>query len=558
MLIHLAVRDLLLLEHAALDFAPGMTALTGETGAGKSMLIDALALALGERAAADMVRGENAEITACFALDHCPAARTWLVEQALATGEDCIVRRVISRQGRGRAFINGRPVSTGQLRALGALLVDIHGQHAHHLLLDGVAQCALLDEYGGHHTALRALATAYRHYRALETRWQEAQTRSEQRSARSELLRMQLEELATTAPSAAELTALEAEQRRLAHLDRLQETVARLVQTLYEGEAALGDVLGRAARELTALSALDARLAASAELLDTAEVQIAEAATQLRQYLAALELNPARLAEIEARLANIHALARKYRVLPQHLPELIAERRAELAALEHEANNITTLERDCAAAYAAAHAQAQALSAARQQAAAALGAAVTALMGELGMAGGELAIAVEPATLTARGCDQVTFLVRTNPGQPLQPLAKVASGGELSRIGLAIQVATARCGGVPTLVFDEVDVGIGGAVAEIVGQLLRRLGANRQVLCVTHLPQVAAQAHHHLRVSKRHHSGGVQADIEALGLTQRVEELARMLGGTDITATTRAHAAELLRRPVERDAHASS
>jgi len=434
------------------------------------------------------------------------------------------------------------------------LLVNIHSQHAHQALLDGAAQGALLDEYGGHAALLHAVAGAYRRYRTLETRRQETALRREQRAARRELLRFQVEELAALALREEELTALDAEQRRLAHLGRVQETVARLVQTLHEGEAALGDRLGRACHELTALVALDARLAPGAELLEAAGVQVAEAAALLRQYLATLELDPERLTWVEERLAHIHDVARKYRVLPACLPATFAQLRDELAALEHEASDEAALERDCAAAQAEAFAHAQALSTARQSAAKALSAAVTALMGELGMAAGAFAVAVQPEdTLTARGRDRVTFLVSANPGQPLQPLAKVASGGELSRIGLAIQVATAGCGGVPTLVFDEVDVGIGGAVAEIVGQLLRRLGAARQVLCITHLPQVAAQAHHHLRVCKHHCAGTVRAEIEPLTLGQRVEELARMLGGTDITATTRAHAAELLRRPLAHD-----
>ncbi len=567
MLTYISVNHLVIVRHLELTLIDGMTALTGETGAGKSILIDALNLVLGDRADSSLIRNgsDRADINASFNVRHCQAAQDWLIAHQLLSIDDsttynstesaehytplpCHIRRILIRGGRSRAFINDQAVNTTQLRALGEKLIDIHGQHAHQSLLRPTAQRDLLDEYAGQLAFAAEVATSYTHYRELMTRWEQLNNERERREARLELLRFQVAELETVAPIEGELEQLDNEQRRLAHVERLRDTSARLVQLLYDGDSTLHDQLSRATNELSGLIALDAQLIDSSELLTSALVQIKEAAANLRQYCDGLEFDPERANEIEERLMRLHDLGRKYRVPPAQLPALFTQLNAELNQLEQADANLDALNEQCAQAYATFLAMATQLSAARQAAAVQLSATVTAMLQELSMIGGQFAImirTIDPPT--AHGLDQVEFQVSANLGQPLQSLAKVASGGELSRISLAIQVATASCTGIPTLIFDEVDVGIGGGVAEIVGRLLRRLAATRQVLCVTHLPQVAAQAHQQLRVIKSNDDGQTVAAIEPLAYPQRVDELARMLGGMEITATTRAHAEELLR-----------
>ncbi len=548
----ITVQDLVIVSQLELDLGPGLTALTGETGAGKSILIDALGLTLGDKADASLIRNgcERAEISVDVDIAHNPPARAWLAEQALDDGDECLIRRVLVRRGRARAAINGRAVSSAQLRALGELLVDIHGQHAHQSLLRPAAQRALLDGYAAHQALTGAVAEHYRRYRALDQRWKTLTEARAEREERLELLRFQLEELEALALGEHELDELDAEQRRLANQGELQATAATLVELLYEGEQSLRDHLGRASADLSALSAIDPSLGETRELIDGATVQIEEAAANLRHYLDGLEMDPTRLGVVEQRIGQIHDLARKYRVAPERFLAFSAERRDELQRLEQADQSLEALATERDQARAALLERAEALSASRREAAQRLSETVTTAMQELGMGGGRFQVKVEPGdaeTIGSQGLDAVAFLVSANPGQPLQPLAKVASGGELSRISLAIQVATAEVGGIPTLVFDEVDVGIGGGVAEIVGRLLRRLGENRQVLCVTHLAQVAAQAHQHLRVQKSTREDRTFTRIDPLDAEQRIDEVARMLGGTEITETTRAHAAEMLR-----------
>ena len=559
MLTHIVIKDLVIVSALELDLAAGMTTLTGETGAGKSILIDALGLALGEKADAGMIRTgcDRAEVSAGFDLAHCPDARAWLSKQALDDGDECLIRRVLVRKGRARAFINGQSASSGQLRALGDLLVDIHGQHAHQSLLRPTAQRELLDAYGGHQAMTTRVADLYRGYRELDTRWRELTAARDERAERIDLLRYQVQDLDDLALVDGELDELDIEQRRLANLGQLQGTAASLVDLLYEGgggdigegAGALRDQLGHAASELAGLADIDQRLTETRELIEGAMVQVEEAAANLRQYLDDLDMDPARLAEVEERLGRIHDMARKYRVKPEELPRALEQRRTELDTLEQADHSIGNLGQERDSARAALLEQAEALSGARRKAAERLGSTVTEAMQTLGMGGGHFAIEINstgPDGVGVGGLDSIAFQVSANPGQPLQPLAKVASGGELSRISLAIQVATAEVGSIPTLVFDEVDVGIGGGVAEIVGRLLRRLGDARQVLCVTHLPQVAAQAQQQLKVQKQAIDGQTYTEIQPLGQDQRIDEIARMLGGTEITATTRAHAAEML------------
>ncbi|WP_295580030.1 DNA repair protein RecN [uncultured Lamprocystis sp.] len=553
MLTHILIQDVAIVSRLELDCAAGLSALTGETGAGKSILIDALGIALGDKADAAVIRAgrERAEVVASFDLANCPAARAWLAEQALDDDGDCIVRRLIAREGRSRAFINGRAASTTQLRELGDRLVDIHGQHAHQSLLRANDQRTLLDAYGGHPDLAAAVAAAFRDYRTLDRRLTELEGAAAERAERLDLLRFQVDELDALGLKAEELVSLDQEQRRLSHLGRLQEVGAAVLQGLAESEPAIEDQLRGAAADLSELETIDPALAEARELLEGAAIHAHEAAVSLRHYLDGLDLDPATLAAVEARLAQIHEFARKYRVFAPQLPDLLATRRAELATLQQADQTLDILRGERDAAWTAFGAQAARLSQARAGASARLGDTVTQAMQQLGMTGGRFAVALEPLpaeSAGAGGMERIAFLVSANPGQPMQPLARVASGGELSRISLAIQVATAECGSVPTLVFDEVDVGIGGGVAEIVGRLLRRLGAARQVLCVTHLPQVAAQAHHQLRVSKETLDGHTHTRIEPLDAAARVEEIARMLGGTEITRRTRDHAREMLDR----------
>ena len=561
MLSHILIQDLAVVSTLELELGPGMTALTGETGAGKSILIDALGLALGDRADAAMIRGgrERAEVAASFDLTAVPAARDWLAEQDLAEEGDgdgdgdnnCAIRRVLPASGRSRAYINGRLASGTQLQSLGERLVDIHGQHAHQSLLRPAAQRDLLDGYAGQTGQVRELASLFRDYRARDDRLRALLTQGAERAARLDLLRFQVEELEGLGLTAPEIEELDREQRRLAHLGLLQGTAGRLLDALYDGEGALRDRLGRAEAELDGLLSFDERLGEVRDLIAGAAIQVEEAASGLRQYLDGLDLDPALLEQVEARLAQVHDLARKYRVLPHELPETLERLRGELAGLEGDEVSLDVLTRERDDAWQRYRDRALDLSAARQAAATRLSATVSAAMAELGMKGGRFEVQLtrlaEEAAST-QGLDRVEFLVSANPGQPLKPLAKVASGGELSRISLCIQVATAECAAIPTLVFDEVDVGIGGAVAEVVGRLLRALGERRQVLCVTHLPQVAAQAHQQLQVRKETRDGQTHTRITRLGAEARIDEIARMLGGTTITEKTLAHAREMIER----------
>jgi DNA repair protein RecN (Recombination protein N) len=550
---HVFVKDLAIVSALDLDLTPGLTALTGETGAGKSILIDALGLALGDKADPGMIRSgcERAEIVASFDLGACPQALAWLAEQGLDDGAECLVRRILVDGGRSRAFINARPATTGQLQQLSELLVDIHGQHAHQSLLRPATQRDLLDGYGGHIELAKEVADLSRSYREQDRLLRRLETDAADRVARLDLLRYQVGELEALGLTAEQILELDREQRRLGSLGRLQEVGARLLMQLDDAEPCVSDTLRHAGSELADVAGIDPRLAPFLELVEGAAIQVQEAAAGLRQYLGDLDLDPGLTEQVEARLGQVHDLSRKYRCAQEALPEALEARRAELAALEQADLSAEALSAARDAARAAYFARAEALSSARVEAAHRLGKTITGFMHQLGMGGGQFAVALSPLGADEAGpggTDRIEFQVSANPGQPLAPLARVASGGELSRIGLAIQVATAECGTVPTLVFDEVDVGIGGGVAEIVGRLLRRLGGDRQVLCVTHLPQVAAQAHHHLKVSKQARDGQTYTQIQSLGRPERTEEIARMLGGTEITQKTRAHADEMLDR----------
>jgi DNA repair protein RecN (Recombination protein N) len=552
MLSRIAIRNLVIVAELELEFAAGMTALTGETGAGKSILIDALGLALGDKADSGLIRqgADRAEVAVTFEPAPGSPALAWLTEHDLADEETCILRRVLVRDGRSRGSINGSPVPVSMLRELGALLVDIHGQHAHQALRSPSAQRGLLDGYAGLERDLEAVATAYRAWREAQSNLDTLRAAASERAGRLDYLAFQVGELEAVACSPDALQDLEAEHARLANAGRLLQDCGQLLASLGDDDPSAQQVVDHALHALVELSQVDPELAEVRELLEGVSIQLDEAVRGLRRYLDRVEPDPERLTAIDQQLGRLHDAARKHRVAPAALADLLDRLREEIAGLENADARGEAIAREAEAQQRAYLDRARALGACRLQAAERLGATVTASMQTLGMAGGQFAVQCEAAPDKAgpHGFDRVQFLVTANPGQPLAPLNSVASGGELSRIGLAIQVATADCGQVPTLIFDEVDVGIGGAVAEIVGQLLRRLGGSRQVLCVTHLPQVAAQAHRQLGVRKSSDGRSTETRIEALGDDARVAEIARMLGGVTITEQTRLHAREMIAR----------
>ncbi|HMM47252.1 MAG TPA: DNA repair protein RecN [Thiobacillaceae bacterium] len=549
MLSHLSIRNYLLVESVELDFAPGLTVLTGETGAGKSILVDALALALGDRAEGGVVRPgtPRAEITAEFSLVGLPALADWLDEGGYAADDgSLILRRVIDAGGRSRAFINGSAAPLSQLKDAAEFLLDIHGQHAHHALLRPQAQRALLDAYAGAQPQADAVAAAWHAWQDARRRRLEAQSNGQARQIEREGLALAVEELGALGADLERWDDIQGEHARLAHVTTLLEGSQNLIDGLDEGEAAVASRLGELRTRLDAMQAVDERLGEIAALIDSASADVAEAVHALRRYAGHLSLDPDRLAELDGRLADMHRLARKHRVQPEALADLFVRFQARLAELAAD-NDLDALAGAEQAAFDRYEHEAKALGTLRRTAAASLSQQVTAALHELALAGGHLEVMLAPTPEPrAYGLEDVAFLVASHPGLPPGPLAKVASGGELSRISLAIQTALSGVAGVPTLIFDEVDVGIGGSVAEAVGRRLARLGDTRQVLVITHLPQVAARGAHHLRVSRRADGAFVSSSIERLEPAARVEEIARMLGGRRITETTRQHAAEML------------
>jgi DNA repair protein RecN (Recombination protein N) len=550
MLETLTVKDFAIVAEADIAFGPGMTVVTGETGAGKSLLVDALLLLAGGRADAAQVRHgcERAELTATFDLSARPDLADWLKSEDLDEDGACQLRRVIRSEGSSRAWINGRPVTVTQLKALAAGLIEIHGQHEHQALLDAAQQLALLDAFGANASELAETARLARAWRETSARITEL-TRGEDHAERIDWLTHQLDELEKHALAPDALAALEDEHRRLANAGQLLQGGNGLAERLDgDGEFALVGLAARAHAEATRLAALDTRMAPIVELLDAAQIQLTEASDTLSRYQSALDLDPDRLAEAEAQIAKLHELSRKHRV---PMPELVAHAttlRDELETLRGAGASLETLratQKKLAADYAIAAAK---LTKKRAAAAKKLGASVTSLMAELSMRGAfEVEfVATASGEPDASGAERCEFLVAANPGTPARPLRKVASGGELSRISLALEVAALGLDPVGTMVFDEVDSGIGGAVAEVVGRKLRDLGAKSQVFCVTHLPQVAALGHQHLRVVKQSGSDTTRVRIETLQGDARRDEIARMLGGIEITRETLAHAEQML------------
>jgi DNA repair protein RecN (Recombination protein N) len=554
MLRGLTIRDFVIVEQLELEFDRGFTVLTGETGAGKSILIDALALVLGERGDAAVVRqgSERAEIGAEFDVTDVPDLRAWLDAQGLAADEStCLVRRVIDRGGRSRAFVNGTAVTLAQLREAGEFLVDIHGQHEHQSLLRPAAQRDLLDAYGG---LMEAAAQVRQLYRVWQQRREERaafEKNAASIAAEREQLRWQMKELEALGLTAESWQALQADHSRLAHAASLLEAAQFALDRLAEGDAASLPQVNSVVSRLDGLVQYDPALRAVLDVLEPARIQIQDAVYSLRRYQQKLDIDPERLREAEKKLDAVHAACRKYRIAPEDVPETLKQSRERLKALDASGDPelLARLEAEANAAYLA---QAETLSAGRRAAARKLSAEVTSAMQTLAMAGGRFEVTLEALKESAGyGLEQVAFCVAAHASIAPQPLARVASGGELSRLSLAIQSVTTRVAAVPTLVFDEVDAGIGGRVAEIVGRMLKQLGRQHQVMCITHLPQVAASADQQWQVAKTATKDKVVSRVLVLDATQRIDEIARMLGGVRITATTRKHAAEMLGEAVK-------
>lgn len=548
MLQTLSIRDFVIVDKLDLEFERGFTVLTGETGAGKSILIDALSLALGARGEGGITRAgcDKAEIIASFDIAALTSLQAWLADNEIPNDEDqLILRRVIHADGRSRAFINGLPAAIQKLRDAGEFLVDIYSQHAHHSLLKASYQRHVLDNYAGLGALSLQVAEHYRSWYALYVRRQEVERNASAYADELAELRDQQRELAAVVINEEEWEQLQQEHVRLAHGASLLSGSEECRDLLGESEFAALRQLSGVQHKLQALCEYDASLQEALDSVDSAIIQLDEADRFLNRYVQRTELDPARLAEVESRIQSLHAIARKHRVRPEELSALLATWQARIVQLEGYAGDgqLALQEAEAKTAY---DTLAQQLSAGRQQAAVRLAGNITTEMQRLALAGGAFSVSLQTQEATANGLEAVEFLVAGHAGVTPRPLSKVASGGELSRISLAIRVTTAQQGDIPTMIFDEVDVGIGGGVAEIVGQLLQQLGSQRQALVITHLPQVAAQGAQHLKVSKTQQDGNTLSHIHVLDENARVEEVSRMLGGLEITDTTRRHAREML------------
>ena len=551
MLTHIHVRNLAIVDEIDVELTAGMTALTGETGAGKSILVDALGLVLGDRADSSFIRHgcDRAEISAGFDLQDNTTASAWLIQQDMNIDGECQLRRIISREGRSRGYINGQVAPMQSLRELGELLVDIHGQHEHQSLLHSAVQRDLLDSFGGHQDLLAETASTCNAWKAARQELASVLSDDAERDARLDLLRYQLQELEALELNSEEIRNIDAEHARQANAGRLMEACQQALNRLdaEEGLAAY-TLISQALEELSALTDMDKRLENTTRLLEETTVLVQEGIDSLRHYSADLEIDPERLQWLEQRTGLLHDLARKHRCTPEQLPTVETDIRRELELIENADQHREALQEKLAGLEQAYLSVAGKLTGKRKKTAMAFSKKITASMQTLGMQGGIFEVSIKTRkgqSFGSHGLDDIEFLVSANTGQPVQPLGKVASGGELSRISLSIQVISAGSAIIPTLIFDEVDSGIGGGVAEIVGQKLRALGTDRQVLCVTHLPQVAALADQQMQVTKLSGEDSTRTRIRALNDDERIDELARMLGGVKITKQTREHAREM-------------
>ena len=552
MLMNLQVRDFAIVEKIDIEFEPGMTVLTGETGAGKSILVDALGLVLGERGSAQLVRdgAKRAEFAAEFDVSGLQPVTAWLDEQALDQDGECLLRRVINADGRSRAFINGNAVPLSQLKNLGEQLLDIHGQHFHQSLGRRPVQRDLLDHFGGLLEQRADTATSFSAWISVADRLKTLLDADADRASRLDLLTFQLQEMDSLAVVDGEPGELHLERQKLQNSGRLADGVSTTLDALMDTDLSnANSLIAEATRALESLTEFDASLAPLVDMLNSASIQVSEAAESLRRYGDSIDMDPRRRDWVEERLDALQAVARKHRISLDELPALQTRLGNEHDELTHSAERGRELELQVASLKKAFLENAEALSKARAKAAKAFSSAVTDAMSGLGMPGGIFEVALSRRDLEAArpwGIDDVEFLISANPGQKPQPLSKIASGGELSRMSLSIQVIASDGSTIPTMVFDEVDSGVGGGVAEMVGRRLQEIGGNRQVLCVTHLPQVASLADHHVRISKVTDGKSTRTGLQVLGKSARIEELARMLGGVEITRKTLDHAEEML------------
>lgn len=552
MLTHIHIWNVAIVEALDIELESGLSVLTGETGAGKSILLDALGLALGDRADSTIIRhGENrAEISVTFDTRQAVNAESWLKEHELDSEHECIIRRTVSEKGPSKAFINGKPATVQQLRELAEMLVDLHGQHEHQSLMKADIQQQLLDDYADHSHLVDKVYSSFKEWNKLNTEFKKLNAAKNEQDHRLDLLRYQVNELETLNIQPGESKKLDIEYKRLSNASQLLQTTEQTLHALEESDhGSISYQLSHFTVALQQLAKKDNKLNDIANLLDNAMIQINEASSELHQYVDSLELDPQRLSYLDERISNIHTLARKHHVDPDELPELLERLQKELDSIENADEHLEKLQQGIANTVSSYHQAANDLSKSRIKAAKILSTKVSENMQELGMQGGIFEVALnayEEDSFHSNGKEQIEFLVSANPGQPVKSLSKVASGGEISRISLAIQVIAAESTRIPTLIFDEVDVGIGGRVAEIVGHKLRQLAEHRQVICVTHLAQVAALGKHHLQVSKQSDSATTISQINYLDKPERVKELARMMGGIEITQQTLSHAEEML------------
>lgn len=551
MLNQLSIRNFAIASALEIDFQSGMTVMTGETGAGKSIVLGALGLALGDRADSSMVRHEQkkAEICASFDVSNIYAAKQWLEAHDLDDEDLCILRRVINADGRSRAYINGQPCPLGDVKALGEQMIDIHSQHEHQSLLVKDKHRALLDDYANHATLVNEVKDSYKAWQKKSKQLDMLVNSKEETEARLHVLTFQVDELEKLALQDGEIEQLEREQNKLGHAEALIQGAHEALQFADNDEGGALATIVRAKNALSNLPSEDATLSESLTLFEEASIQIEEAANNLRHFVDTFELDPSRLGFIEERLSSAYQLARKHRCQPDELVSIHIKLSEELSALNGGDQDISALEQEASALKTLFNQLAAQLSKSRKDQASTLEQEVAKQLKQMAMQNIEFVaqiLPLEERQASALGLDDIEFLISTNPGSTPRPLAKVASGGELSRISLAIQVVLAQRSAIPSMIFDEVDVGIGGGTAEVVGKLLKELGSKGQVICITHQPQVAAQGEHHLRISKSLEDGSMHSSVEPLDDNERTDELARMLGGIDITEQTKAHAKEML------------
>ncbi len=551
MLAHLSVNNFAIVKSLQLELSTGMTTITGETGAGKSIAIDALGLCLGDRAEAGMVRQgeEKTEVCASFQLDNNLHATRWLEDNELLDGSECILRRIITKDARSRAFINGSPVPLSQLKSLGQNLINIHGQHAHHQLMKSDYQLSMLDQYAGHSELINKSRSHYQAWRLVKNQLDELTQNSQENQAQKLLLEYQIKELNELSLGENEFVELEQEHKRLSNSGELASSCQSAIHTLYEGEEVNAlQLLQSTNQVLINLADLDSSLSTLPSMLNEAIIQVEEASSELRHYLETVDINPERMVYVEERFSKVMSISRKHHVLADDLYTHHQDLLKQIDDLDCSDEKLEAVAKEVEAMHQRFITSAEKLSKSRSRYAKELNKLISHSMHELSMEKAKFNINIEQdhSRTTPLGIDYVTFLVSTNPGQPLQPIAKVASGGELSRISLAIQVITAQKVDTPSLIFDEVDVGISGPTAAVVGKMLRTLGESTQVLCVTHLPQVAGCGHQQLFVAKQTKAGKTETQMNSLNEEQRVSELARLLGGSQITESTIANAKELL------------